>query len=105
MKWIDFTFHVIHYEKEVPRQVRIVGEILYEFYKEYVDDYAATNVGKSLENDVQESDIVTHASATSGFGKGKLIMAGSSKYESCIRSIDTRYILGITGIHLQGKLW
>ncbi|MBA0611098.1 hypothetical protein Godav_011806 [Gossypium davidsonii] len=66
MKLIDFSFRL---------------------YKEYVDEYAATNVDTSMENDVQESG-ASNASTTSRIGKGK-VMTERSKFERYIRSVDT----------------
>ncbi|MBA0646197.1 hypothetical protein Goklo_014179 [Gossypium klotzschianum] len=53
----------------------------------YVDEYAATNVDTSMENDVQESG-ASNASTTSRIGKGK-VMTERSKFERYIRSVDT----------------
>ncbi|MBA0554203.1 hypothetical protein Golob_013322, partial [Gossypium lobatum] len=51
MKLIDFSFRVIYSEEETPRQIYIMRDRLCELYKEYVDEYAATNVDTSTEND------------------------------------------------------
>ncbi|MBA0550493.1 hypothetical protein Golob_021435, partial [Gossypium lobatum] len=51
MKLIDFSFCVIYFEEEAPRQIRIMRDSLYKLYKEYVDEYVAANVGTSMEND------------------------------------------------------
>ncbi|KAK5845548.1 hypothetical protein PVK06_001739 [Gossypium arboreum] len=37
---------------EAPRQIHIVCDSLYEFYKEYVGEYVVANVGTSMENNV-----------------------------------------------------
>ncbi|MBA0646198.1 hypothetical protein Goklo_014179 [Gossypium klotzschianum] len=87
MKLIDFSFRVIYSEEETPRQIHIMRDSLYELYKEYVDEYAATNVDTSMENDVQESG-ASNASTTSRIGKGK-VMTERSKFERYIRSVDT----------------
>ncbi|MBA0669961.1 hypothetical protein Goklo_024425 [Gossypium klotzschianum] len=87
MKLIDFSFHAIYSEEEAPRHIRIVGDSLYELYKEHVDENATANVGTSKENDVHESG-VSNASTTSRIGKRK-VMTGRSKVERYIRSVDT----------------
>ncbi|XP_039034843.1 zinc finger BED domain-containing protein RICESLEEPER 2-like [Hibiscus syriacus] len=87
MKLIDFSFCVIYSKDEAHRQIHIMRDSLYELYKEYVVEYAATNVGTSVENDVQESG-VSNVSNTSKTGKGK-IMTGRSKFERYIRSVKT----------------
>ncbi|MBA0560741.1 hypothetical protein Golob_017619, partial [Gossypium lobatum] len=51
MKLIDFSFCVIYFEEEAPRQILIMRHSLYELYKGYMDEYVATNVGTSMEND------------------------------------------------------
>ncbi|MBA0576541.1 hypothetical protein Golob_027528, partial [Gossypium lobatum] len=48
---IDFSFRVIYSEEEAPKQIYIMHDSLYELYKEYMDKYAVTNVGTSMEND------------------------------------------------------
>ncbi|KAG8489470.1 hypothetical protein CXB51_017454 [Gossypium anomalum] len=73
MKLIDFSFCVNYSKEEALRQICIVYDSLYELYKEYVDEYTSTNVGISMENDVQESG-VSNASTTSRIGKGKVMM-------------------------------
>ncbi|MBA0853949.1 hypothetical protein Goshw_024286 [Gossypium schwendimanii] len=87
MKLIDFSFRVIYSEEETPRQIHIMRDSLCELYKEYVDEYAATNVDTSTENDVQESG-ASNASTTSRIGKGK-VMIERSKFERYIRSVGT----------------
>ncbi|KAK5812479.1 hypothetical protein PVK06_027909 [Gossypium arboreum] len=87
MKLIDFSFHVICSEEETLRQLCIVWNSLYELYKEYVDEYATTNVDTSMENDVQESG-ASNAFTASRIGKGK-VMTERSKFERYIRSVGT----------------
>ncbi|MBA0646164.1 hypothetical protein Goklo_014147 [Gossypium klotzschianum] len=84
---IDFSFRVIYSEEEAPKQIYIVRDSLYDLYKGYMDKYAITNVGTSMENNVQESG-VSNASTTSKISKGK-VMTGRSKFERYIRSVDT----------------
>ncbi|MBA0770074.1 hypothetical protein Gotri_018750 [Gossypium trilobum] len=80
IKLIDFSFCVIYFEEEAPRQIRIVRHSLYELYKEYMDEYVASNFGTSMENDVQESG-VNNASTTSRIGKGK-VMTGRRSFDT-----------------------
>ncbi|MBA0754825.1 hypothetical protein Gogos_019811, partial [Gossypium gossypioides] len=84
---INFSFRVIYSEEEAPKKIRIVRDSLYEIYKEYMDKYAVTNIGTSMENDVQESG-VNNASTTSKINKRK-VMTGRFKFERYIRSVDT----------------
>ncbi|KAH1121661.1 hypothetical protein J1N35_004821 [Gossypium stocksii] len=80
------SFYVIYFEKEAIRQICIVRNSLYELYKEYMDEYVATNVGTSMEKDVQESG-VNNVSTASRIGKGKvmtgrqMLLCGSDWYQ------------------------
>ncbi|KAK8508542.1 hypothetical protein V6N12_044459 [Hibiscus sabdariffa] len=74
-------------EDEAPRQIRMVRDILYELYKEYVDEYATANVNTTMESDVQESGVI-NTCTTSRIRKGK-VLNGMSKFERYIRSVDT----------------
>ncbi|KAK8981787.1 hypothetical protein V6N11_049281 [Hibiscus sabdariffa] len=87
MKLIDFSFRVMYSEDEAPRQIRMVRDILYELYKEYVDEYATANVNTTMESDVQESGVI-NTCTTSRIRKGK-VLNGMSKFERYIRSVDT----------------
>ncbi|MBA0876049.1 hypothetical protein Goshw_007186 [Gossypium schwendimanii] len=78
---IASTMHLTMFSDiEAPRQIRIVRHSLYELYKEYMDEYVATNVGTSMENGVQESG-VNNASTTSRIGKGK-VMTGRRSFDT-----------------------
>ena len=73
MTLIDFTFRVIYFEDDAPKYIRIVRDNLYEFYKKYVDAYAAANVGKFVKNNAQKIGNTTSTIfATSGIERGKL---------------------------------
>ncbi|KAK8675738.1 hypothetical protein V6N13_033802 [Hibiscus sabdariffa] len=72
MKLIDFSFRVMYFEDEAPKQICMVRDSLYELYKEYVDEYAAANVNTTMENDVQESGVI-NTCTTSRIGKGKVL--------------------------------
>ncbi|XP_017617548.1 zinc finger BED domain-containing protein RICESLEEPER 2-like [Gossypium arboreum] len=78
MKLINFSFCVIYFEEKAPRKICIVRGSLYEIYKEYVNEYATTNVGTLMENDMQES-AVSNASTISKIDKGK-VMTGRSRF-------------------------
>ncbi|TYG86556.1 hypothetical protein ES288_A13G142500v1 [Gossypium darwinii] len=58
MKLINFSFYVIYFKEKAPRKICIVRGSLYEIYKEYVNEYATTNVGKSYDWKVQVCESV-----------------------------------------------
>ena len=89
MTLIYFTFRVIYFEKDVPFEISIVRDSLYELYKKYVDDNTIANVGISMQNDLSENVATNKGSTSSGIGKGKAGITGRSKYEKYVRSVDT----------------
>ncbi|KAL4283388.1 hypothetical protein GQ457_16G012080 [Hibiscus cannabinus] len=55
MQLVGFSFCVIYSEDESPKQICIVCNNLYKLYKKYADEYATTNDGTTINNDMQEN--------------------------------------------------
>ncbi|MBA0823337.1 hypothetical protein Goarm_020075, partial [Gossypium armourianum] len=70
------TVHLTMFN-DIIKQLQLPNKSLYELYKEYVDEYVGSNIGTSMENDVQESG-VNNASTACRIGKGKVMTRGPS---------------------------